>query len=127
MDVRSRWQTAKARKGKFQAESSGRIRGKQQSITDTKNKKNHLIIPEATEVRTTEHSGDHTPNRNIATGSTCTQQLDNLLIHYTVQEVKEITSSNVQVRAISPEGSGAEDSVLVTSIQLLPGLKTGQR
>ena len=81
MDVRSPYQTKKARQGAFQAERSHRITQKAAN-----------------------------PNDNTMT---CTQQLDNLLIHYTVQAA-------VDVQRAESMGSGAEDVVHVTSIQYLP-------
>ena len=81
IDVRSAWQTKKAREGKFQAERVGRVQGEY----DDKD------------------SGDET--------NECTQQLDNLMIHYTVSR------PDSQNRDAS-EGSGAEDIVSVHSIQL---------
>ena len=81
VDVRSAWQTKKAREGKFQAERVGRVQGEYDD----------------------EDSGDGTKE--------CTQQLDNLMIHYTVSR------PDSQNRDAS-EGSGAEDIVSVHSIQL---------
>jgi tRNA-Thr(GGU) m(6)t(6)A37 methyltransferase TsaA len=80
MDVRSTYQTAKSRQGKFQAERAVRVAGTRLSNTE----------------------------------SGCTQQLDNVLIHYTVHE------RNVDERQ-RPEsqGSGAEDCIIVSSIRLL--------
>jgi tRNA-Thr(GGU) m(6)t(6)A37 methyltransferase TsaA len=78
IDVRSSFQTQKAREGKFQAERAKRL-------------------------------------QNVSTGlakNICTQQLDNLLIQYTVEETTDH-------KRLSSEGSGAEDVVSVTSIQLL--------
>jgi len=50
-----------------------------------------------------------------ATVSECTQQLDNLLIHFTVKEAEDVEQD-------TSEGSGAEDLVMVTSIELFkPG------
>ena len=88
IDVRSTFQTKKARQGKFQAERAGRI---QNSSTTT-----------ATGIVTAASN-----QSNI-----CTQQLDNLLIQYTVQEA-------INHKRTSSEGSGAEDTVSVCSIQLL--------
>jgi tRNA (adenine37-N6)-methyltransferase len=76
VDVRSAWQTKKAREGKSQAERASRVQG------------------------------DYTEG-----SSECTQQLDNLLIRYTVSQ------PGTQNRDES-EGSGAEDTVLVHSIEL---------
>jgi tRNA-Thr(GGU) m(6)t(6)A37 methyltransferase TsaA len=80
VDVRSSYQTKKAREGKFQAERSARIEDKDAA---------------------------QSPILNI-----CTQQLDNLLIQYTVTEAADRQNSQ-------SEGSGAEDLVFVKSIQLL--------
>jgi hypothetical protein len=76
VDVRSAWQTKKAREGKSQAERASRVQG------------------------------DY-----MEGSSECTQQLDNLLIRYTVSQ------PDTQNRDES-EGSGAEDIVLVHSIEL---------
>lgn len=88
IDVRSSFQTKKARQGKFQAERSGRIQNSTQTI----------IIDD---------DDDNDNARQL-----CTQQLDNLLIQYTVQE----PSTHQRMPS---EGSGAEDTVSICSIQLL--------
>jgi tRNA-Thr(GGU) m(6)t(6)A37 methyltransferase TsaA len=80
VDVRSSYQTKKARQGKFQAERSARLEDKDAAQSAIQN--------------------------------ICTQQLDNLLIQYTVTESAD--RQNVQ-----SQGSGAEDAVFVKSIQLL--------
>jgi tRNA-Thr(GGU) m(6)t(6)A37 methyltransferase TsaA len=80
IDVRSSFQTKKAREGKSQAERANRM------------KDVDLGEPVASDV--------------------CSQQLDNLLIQYTVDEAAESKRS-------SSEGSGAEDTVTIVSIQLL--------
>jgi hypothetical protein len=56
-----------------------------------------------------DNHNDNNDNHDI---KTCTQQLDNLLLHYTVTEAAEL-------RRETSEGSGAEDTVCVTSIELL--------
>jgi tRNA-Thr(GGU) m(6)t(6)A37 methyltransferase TsaA len=78
MDVRSNFQTKKAREGKSQAERAKRLQGATGS----------------------------------AAAGVCTQQLDNLLIEYTVRESPNHKRS-------SSVGSGAEDMVTVSSIKLL--------
>jgi len=85
VDVRSAWQTKKAREGRSQAERAERVQGSYTEATDNVD----------------------------GSGGTqlCTQQLDNLLIHYTVSQPES------QSRDAS-EGSGAEDIVSVHSIQL---------
>ena len=80
VDVRSSYQTKKARQGKFQAERSARLEDKDAAQNAIQN--------------------------------ICTQQLDNLLIQYTVTEAADRQNSQSQ-------GSGAEDGVFVKSIQLL--------
>jgi hypothetical protein len=90
VDVRSTYQTQKARQGLFQAERAQRM---QEKLTQ---KEQDL------------HSNDN--NR-------CTQQLDNLLIHYRVEQAQD------QVRSES-DGSGAEDTVYVDSIELLVDRET---
>eukprot|EP00339_Tiarina_fusa_P017671 CAMPEP_0117077896 /NCGR_PEP_ID=MMETSP0472-20121206/54909_1 /TAXON_ID=693140 ORGANISM="Tiarina fusus, Strain LIS" /NCGR_SAMPLE_ID=MMETSP0472 /ASSEMBLY_ACC=CAM_ASM_000603 /LENGTH=395 /DNA_ID=CAMNT_0004804389 /DNA_START=75 /DNA_END=1262 /DNA_ORIENTATION=- len=83
IDVRSSYQTKKSRQGKFQAERSERLRDAVAGET---------MLPLDPDV--------------------CTQQLDNLLIQYKVQEAE------VRKRATS-ENSGAEDVVRVISIALM--------
>jgi tRNA-Thr(GGU) m(6)t(6)A37 methyltransferase TsaA len=82
IDVRSQWQTKKAREGKSQAERAARLQ---------------QVLPE-----------DVIPS----TAAECTQQIDNLLVQYTVAETRETERP-------TSEGSGAEDNVTVTSIQLM--------
>jgi hypothetical protein len=88
MDVRSKNQTKKVRQGKSQAERSSRLQ-------------NNVV--QATTTTTTTAEADE---------GVCTQQLDNLLIRYRVEETSDLKRS-------SSEGSGAEDSISVISIQLL--------
>lgn len=86
IDVRSNFQTKKAREGKFQAERAKRLQGSASSTNGTG------TVGVATDV--------------------CTQQLDNLLIQYVVDETSNTKRS-------SSAGSGAEDTVTVLSIKLL--------
>lgn len=88
MDVRSSFQTKKLREGKSQAERSKRLSTKSSEISATSS------------VTTTTAS------------STCTQQIDNILIHFSVQPASSV------IRPTS-EGSGAEDTILVTNIETL--------
>ena len=81
IDVRSSFQTKKAREGRFKAERAERI----------KNMK-------ASGVASVE--------------DICTQQLDNLLIRYKVEEASDLKRSTSQ-------GSGAEDIITVVSVELL--------
>ena len=82
IDVRSNFQTRKAREGKFQAERAKRLQGTSSTTTAA------------------------------AVTDVCTQQLDNLLIEYIVDETSDAKRS-------SSVGSGAEDTVTVLSIKLL--------
>ena len=84
IDVRSSYQTKKIRDGKFQAERSRRL-----------------------------CSIEATNPSSIAEGKTCSQQLDNLLIHYQIDEPSEIQRS-------PSSNSGAEDVLQVTCIEILP-------
>lgn len=78
MDVRSSYQTKKAREGKSQAERSERL----------------------------------TTKASTSSSSSCTQQIDNVLVHFSVQPASSV------VRPTS-EGSGAEDTVFVSMIEPL--------
>jgi len=91
IDVRSSYQTMKSRDGKFQAERSQRFH------------RSEII--------------ESTPSRPLLStdeNKTCTQQLDNLLIHYQIHEPDEI-------QRLSSSHSGAEDILQVTAIEWLPG------
>lgn len=90
IDVRSSYQTKKNRDGKFQAERSRRL----SSVKAATPPINRSIAS------------------SIAEGKTCSQQLDNLLIHYQIQETSEIQRS-------PSSHSGAEDVLQVIGIELL--------
>jgi len=102
IDVRSSFQTRKARKGNSQAERAEPVRKKFEIATTSKND-GATAKEEAINVLHIEE---------IKEKRMCTQQLDNLLIHFSVKEVatKREQSNN----------SGAEDGIIVESIQLLP-------
>ena len=87
IDVRSSWQTSKARVGKSQAERADRIQ--------------NAMVTATSSVDTASY-----------TDQMCSQQLDNLLIHYSVDQPEEINRE-------ASIGSGAEDIVTVQSLQLL--------
>ena len=103
IDVRSSHQTRKARKGRSQAERAQRIQ-------------KGFDVDAASESAQTIVAEKESPEKKI-----CTQQLDNLLISFSVQET--------QAKRESSEGSGAEDGITVESIQLLPNSekKRGRR
>ena len=104
VDVRSSWQTKKARAGKFQAERAGRV----QAVVDNTPTDND---EQTTQNDTKTDNQEQTPEE-LEVQQMCTQQLDNLLVHYSL--VKPDTQSRPE-----SEGSGAEDSVVVQSIELL--------
>jgi tRNA (adenine37-N6)-methyltransferase len=97
IDVRSRHQTNKARKGQSRAEKADRMH----KLDNSSN-----IIIGATN---TTNSLETSPmlNENI-----CTQQLDNLLISFNVFEIDTVEREESM-------GSGAEDAVTVLSIALV--------
>ena len=114
VDVRSAWQTKKARMGKFQAERSSRVKewsGKDDDIATIKNA-----------------SGGDESSKEDRESMMCTQQIDNLLVQYTIEEpgsalYQESTvnsdnkgSSIVDERSM---GSGAEDILVVHSISFI--------
>jgi tRNA-Thr(GGU) m(6)t(6)A37 methyltransferase TsaA len=96
MDVRSSYQTQKSRKGQFQAECAQRM---QSSFGLPRHQSNH------------ETNNDDDDHQNQSS-NVCTQQLDNLLIGYRVEQTKEL-------RRGTSKNSGAEDVIVVESIQLL--------
>jgi hypothetical protein len=101
MDVRSAWQTKKARQGKSQADRAARLRRHVPVLSNSDND-NDNDVPVLV-----------SPSTATATAATCcTQQIDNLLIHYTIEEATETERP-------TSKGSGAEDKVIVTSIQFL--------
>lgn len=101
VDVRSAWQTKKARKGKFQAERSTRVK-------DWKH-------------------GDDQESDDIPADGTkplCTQQIDNLLLKYTIEEpgsslLNNDANDNSYTVDERSKGSGAEDIVVVHSIAFI--------
>ena len=97
IDVRSSYQTKKSRQGKFQAERSARLQQYSKATSAS------TINSEESSTR---------DNADPQDSQLCTQQLDNLLIGYKVQEASERKRNN-------SEGSGAEDLVKVVSIGLI--------
>ena len=94
VDVRSRWQTDKARKGKFQAERAIRVKS--------------LRKEEQRNVETEIQEERKSPN-------ICTQQIDRLLIKYIVKEdVQDVNAS-----AVDTFGSGADDDILIVGIEYI--------
>lgn len=100
VDVRSAWQTGKARKGRFQAERAQRVR----NVTKEHSTSNNLTGMNANEE---------------ADVKICTQQLDRLLIQYSV----ESTEQKDTFSAVDTKGSGADDIISVRSISMIPKKK----
>lgn len=94
-DVRSAWQTRKARGGRSQAERSGRLEG-------------------------WTGGGDEggAGGRPPAVEGLCSQQIDNMLVQYTIEEPGAGAGEGTRVDERS-RGSGAEDRVVVHSISLI--------
>ncbi len=99
-DVRSPWQTGKARGGKFQAERSRRLAGDGATIVA-------VAVAARDDGRTGNDFVDDDRPR------LCTQQIDNLLVGYTIEERR---SGCMDERSA---GSGAEDVVVVRSISFI--------
>lgn len=103
VDVRSQFQTKKARRGEFQAERSNRLKP--------------LLPSSALSLSLMNcHDVDETiTNEEEDLSNSCTQQIDNLLIRY-----RQVEPTNQdQLKHSSSLGSGAEDIIVVTSIQLI--------
>lgn len=90
VDVRSRFQTKKVRKGKFKAERTDRV----QTLANT----NAIVESE-----------------NWKNDGICTQQIDRLLIKYTVIESNHHNMTSV----VDTNGSGADDKVEILAIELM--------
>jgi tRNA-Thr(GGU) m(6)t(6)A37 methyltransferase TsaA len=107
IDVRSSFQTRKARTGRSQADRAERVRNKFEIETTSTQTDDSAAAKQEVE------TNDVPPvQEEIQEKRMCTQQLDNLLINYNVKEVatKREQSNN----------SGAEDIIVVESIELLP-------
>ena len=98
IDVRSSFQTRKARTGRSNAERAARVKRKFEIETITNENDDEI----------SNHERINTPIQNERL---CTQQLDNLLISFSV---KEVVATREQFN-----NSGAEDEIIVKSIQLL--------
>lgn len=119
VDVRSAWQTKKARKGKFQAERSSRLKewkGSNGNDGSSGNTTNAMAGG----------SVDALPANDGAKsgGRLCTQQIDNLLVQFTIEEPGSILYNESEIGKSSlvderSKGSGAQDIVVVHAISLI--------
>mmetsp|Transcript_3987 Transcript_3987/g.5788 ORF Transcript_3987/g.5788 Transcript_3987/m.5788 type:complete len:469 (-) Transcript_3987:3-1409(-) len=103
VDVRSSFQTKKARKGKFQAERAVRLSNKIAQVQGDNKKKSHSSFSEKSNV--------------------CTQQLDHLLIKYSVEAKEQELDGLKSNIAVNTSGSGADDTIVVQEIELIPQKK----
>jgi tRNA-Thr(GGU) m(6)t(6)A37 methyltransferase TsaA len=115
VDVRSAWQTKKARGGKSQADRAKRV----QNVIDKTTSAGGSSSASADSTSLTVVTSDSSSNESPA-AALCTQQLDNLLIYYSLDKPEETDRD-------TSEGSGAEDIVTVHSFQLLAASKGGRR
>jgi len=114
VDVRSAWQTKKARKGKSQAEKTARLRNAINSSAAISTSLSSNIDTEGKDIIQNEQY-NHGGGEEEA--EMCTQQLDNLLIQYTITHSNnDPTSTNA---AVNTEGSGADDTVIVKGISYI--------
>ena len=96
VDVRSKWQTKKARLGKSRAETAKRVKEiQQEDIKEEESEKEQV-------------------------NDICTQQLDRLLIKFKVDE-KHDEQNPV---AVDTKGSGADDAIVVVGIEYIYNKKT---
>ena len=97
-DVRSAWQTRKARGGRSQAERSGRLGGRGGKKGD----------------------GDGSAGDGVrAEEGLCSQQIDNMLVQYAIEEPGGEGGEGARGVDERSRGSGAEDRVVVHSISLI--------
>jgi len=107
IDVRSSHQTRKARTGRSQAERAARVRSRF-DVKSTADSNNNGTEGEQVETKmATQDVAKESPVTKM-----CTQQLDNLLVYFSVKEVK--------AKRDPSQGSGAEDGITVESIKFLP-------
>jgi tRNA (Thr-GGU) A37 N-methylase len=100
-DVRSAWQTGKARVGRSQAERSRRLAGRTAGTTTARDDDDGAIAG----------GGDADDDCRRSRPRLCTQQIDNLLVGYTVEGCAAADERSA--------GSGAEDVVVVHAISLI--------
>jgi Uncharacterized conserved protein len=112
VDVRSKWQTAKARKGKSRAETTQRVKemNKGEKVVGAKEKGNDV------EVNTVEVEEKEQQQRDNDDGGFCTQQLDRLLIKF---RVRQGCAKENERLAVDTQGSGADDVIVVMGVEYL--------
>ncbi len=122
VDVRSAWQTKKARKGKFQAERSRRVKDWKGNVRSTLSD----FSPADDQVHNVmkESSSDGVVKDSKAEECVCTQQIDNLLIQFTIEAPTEQSfvdghKNESKILDEQSKGSGAEDFVVVHSISFI--------
>lgn len=110
VDVRSKWQTAKARKGKSRAETTQRVKemNKGEKVEGAKEKSNDVEV-NSVEV-------EEKKERDNDVGGFCTQQLDRLLIKF---RVRQGCAKENERLAVDTQGSGADDVIVVMGVEYL--------
>jgi hypothetical protein len=110
VDVRSAWQTKKAREGKSQAERSSRVKEWKDGSTESG----------SSDVLDEEDEQKEGSNNNGSNNPLCTQQIDNLLVQYTIEEPGSAPHTGaVSLVDERSQGSGAEDVVVVHRISFI--------
>lgn len=120
VDVRSSFQTKNLRKGKYRAEQTRRI-----SNDDNNNEKNN------NDNKRSESSNNYEELKTEDTIDVvereqkilCTQQIDNLLIKFSVVEEVNANNNNNNEH-VDTTGSGADDTIIIHEIEYIsPGVK----
>jgi tRNA-Thr(GGU) m(6)t(6)A37 methyltransferase TsaA len=112
VDVRSKFQTSKARKGKSQAERALRVKDlKKQNAKVSMSDTSPRTSDDVSEKKMSNASSRSFSNNN----GICTQQLDRLLIKYTVREENVGDDSC----AVDTFGSGADDGIIVVGVEFI--------
>lgn len=122
VDVRSAWQTKKARKGKFHAERSRRVKGWKGNVGITGNAPS--VVDDQGNKGVKDSASDGAKKDSNAAVGLCTQQVDNLLVQFTIEAPREEFNVDGQVsesRILDErsKGSGAEDFVVIRSISFI--------
>jgi len=106
VDVRSAWQTNKARQGRHRVERSSQLQEQQRRQQNHRQQQHPDAASEMQQQQSPPDASDY-----------CTQQLDNLLIRYSVVSSNDNDQNTTTITA--SQGSGSLDAVTVTSIELL--------
>lgn len=129
VDVRSKWQTSKARKGKSRAEMTERVKemnkvtvcvkegGDDKGIGGGGDNESKDLIHEENHQQQQQQLEDIDDDD----GGFCTQQLDRLLIKFRVRPGCAKEDENL---AVDTQGSGADDVIVVVGVEYLASTQT---